>query len=75
MQMQADLANQVVVRPKMIETTAAGAAFLAGLGVKLFGSTGDIARAWREDRRFVPTKDRGRVKDLVAKWHAAVKRA
>jgi glycerol kinase len=75
MQMQADLADQVVVRPRMIETTAAGAAFLAGLGVKLFSSTADITAAWREDRRFQPTADRSRVKSLITKWQSAVKKA
>ncbi len=74
LQIQADVARQPVVRPKMLETTAAGAAFLAGLGAGLFSSVDDIARAWREDRRFEPhpTPD---TDHLLARWRAAVGKA
>ncbi|MEO1233231.1 MAG: glycerol kinase GlpK [Myxococcota bacterium] len=75
MQMQADLAGQTVVRPDMLETTAAGAAFLAGLAVGLFPSKAAITEVWREDRRFEPTSDRRAVERLLAKWKSAVGRA
>lgn len=75
MQLQADLAGQPVVRPKMIETTAAGAAFLAGLGAGVFPSKDEITRVWREDRSFAPAQDRSRSEKLLAKWSAAVKKA
>jgi glycerol kinase len=75
MQLQADLAGQPVVRPKMIETTAAGAAFLAGLGAGVFSSKDEIARVWREDRRFAAAADRSTANHLLAKWTAAVKKA
>lgn len=74
LQIQADVARQTVVRPKMLETTAAGAAFLAGLGAGLFSSVDDITRAWREDRRFEPhpTPD---TEHLLARWRAAIGKA
>jgi glycerol kinase len=75
MQMQADLAGQPVSRPETIETTAAGAAFLAALGAGVFGSAEEIAKAWREERRFEPSKDRGAAERLMGKWKAAVARA
>jgi glycerol kinase len=74
MQIQADLAGQEVVRPKMLETTAAGAAFLAGLGVGLFPSKAAIKEAWREDRRF-KTGDTWAADRLMTKWRTAVAKA
>ena len=74
MQIQADLIQQPVVRPKMLETTAAGAAFLAGLGAGVFQSKDAITAAWREDRRFEPVASEGR-DALIAKWAAAVEKA
>jgi glycerol kinase len=75
MQLQADLAGQPVVRPEMIETTAAGAAFLAALGAGVFGSTADIAKAWREEKRFEASTDRTVAERLQAKWRSAVSKA
>lgn len=72
MQMQADLAGRAVVRPQMIETTAAGAAFLAGLAVGLFPSKEAISAVWKEDARFAPVPERQQVEGLLAKWKAAV---
>jgi glycerol kinase len=74
MQMQADLVGQEVIRPVMLETTAAGAAFLAGLGVGLFESKEAIRAAWREDRRFGPQDPEGAAA-LKAKWRQAVESA
>ena len=51
MQMQADLLGRAISRPQIIETTALGAAFLAGLGAGLWKGVADIARVWREERR------------------------
>jgi len=74
MQTQADLLDQEVIRPVMLETTAASAAFLAGLGVGLFEDVDAIRRAWKEDRRFAPgnADDAAR---LRTKWNSAVPRA
>jgi glycerol kinase len=74
MQMQADLLGQSVIRPKMIETTAAGAAFLAGLAVGLFKSKDEIREAWQEDRHF-QRKDAAYAERILAKWKGAVAKA
>jgi glycerol kinase len=78
MQMQADLLGVPVVRPKMVETTALGAAFLAGLAVGFWGSKEEIRRAWKMDRRFTPAKG-ARAADaravLLERWRRAVERA
>ncbi len=74
MQLQADLAKAPVVRPKMIETTAAGAAFLAGLAVGLFESPEAITKVWQEDRRFIADETVDSSK-LLEKWNAAVPKA
>ncbi len=75
MQTQADLAGISVVRPRMIETTALGAAALAGLGVGLWQSTDEIRAAWQEDRRFAPAIDRKTADSRRAFWKSAVARA
>jgi glycerol kinase len=74
MQIQADVSQSVVVRPVMIETTAAGAAFLAGLGAGVFPSKQAIREVWREDKRFAP-KPSDATKKLLAKWERAVGKA
>ena len=74
MQMQADLLGQSVIRPKMIETTAAGAAFLAGLAVGLFGSKDEIRSSWQEDQRF-ERKNAAYAESISKKWKAAVSKA
>jgi glycerol kinase len=74
MQIQADVATSTVVRPKMIETTAAGAAFLAGLATGVFPSKDAIRAVWREDRRFTPG-NADAAKRLRDKWIRAVAKA
>jgi len=75
MQIQADLLGIPVVRPKMIETTALGAAFLAGLAVGVWSSKDAIRAAWKEDRRFLPTMNRAAKNEMIARWEAAVSKA
>ncbi len=75
MQTQADLLGTTLVRPTMIETTALGAAFLAGLATGVWRSTNDIRHAWKEDRRFEPLRSAGEVRALKDAWAAAVSRA
>lgn len=75
MQLQADLAGKEVVRPEMIETTAAGAAFLAGLGAGVFEDREEIRKVWREEKRFEPSRDRRPAARLLNKWRAAVPKA
>ena len=74
MQFQADLLGVPVVRPQVLETTALGAAYLAGLAVGYWESTDDIARNIRIDRRFEPAMTRERAGELRAQWDKAVAR-
>ena len=75
MQLQADVLGKAIVRPEIIETTALGAAFLGGLGAGLWKSRDDIARVWREERRFEPSPDRAAAEALLDRWKVAVAKA
>ena len=75
MQFQADLLGIPVVRPAVIETTALGAAYLAGLSSGVYRSTDELSQLWRADRRFVPTLGSARAKELMANWEHAVRQA
>ncbi|MBK8010988.1 MAG: glycerol kinase GlpK [Deltaproteobacteria bacterium] len=76
MQIQADLAGVDVSRPSVVETTALGAACLAGLATGFFRSVDDIKAAWREEKRFEPNSGRAQaVARLREKWAAAIVRA
>ena len=72
-QFQADLLNTTVSRPKIIETTAMGAAFLAGLAVGVFESQSAIAELWSEDQCFQPESEHAR--SLLEGWEKAVQRS
>jgi glycerol kinase len=74
MQFQADLLGVPIDRPRVVETTAMGAAFLAGLGIGLWRSQADLARARRIDRRFRPRMETTTRDALYAGWRAAVDR-
>jgi glycerol kinase len=75
MQFQADVARVPVEVPVERETTALGAAALAGLAVGVWGSTEDIAAAWRLASRYEPKLDEQEAERLLAQWRRAVKRA
>jgi glycerol kinase len=75
MQFQADVLDTVCVRPTVLETTALGAAFLAGLGAGVWDSTAAIREAWAEDRRFAPAMDDTRRAAHLAAWASAVAKA
>ncbi len=75
MQFQADLLGIPVVRPRVTETTALGAAYLAGLAVGYWESADDIARQWQAERRYEPAMDAGRRAELMARWARAVEHA
>ncbi|MEX2152599.1 MAG: glycerol kinase GlpK [Gemmatimonadaceae bacterium] len=75
MQLQADLLNVPVVRPKVAETTALGAAYLAGLAVGYWTSQADIARQWQTDKRFKPGMKPAARKQIAAGWVKALSRA
>ena len=68
-------ARRRIVRPKMLETTALGAALLAGLGVGLWPSIDAVRSAWQEDRRFQPNMPAATVATMKGRWAEAVKRA
>jgi glycerol kinase len=75
MQFQADLLGVPVVRPKVLETTALGAAYLAGLTVDLWKSRDEIAAQWQAQKRFEPRMEAGRRQELMARWRDAVGRS
>ena len=75
MQIQADVLGVPVVRPKVLETTALGAAYLAGLAVGYWKDSAEVAANWQVDRTFEPAMPRARVEALVAGWDKAVGRS
>ena len=75
MQFQSDLLGVPVVRPRVTETTALGAAYLAGLAVGYWKDQKQIAAQWQVDRRFQPAMKPPRRKQLVAGWRKALERA
>jgi glycerol kinase len=75
MQIQADILGTPVVRPVVKETTALGAAYLAGLAVGYWSGRDEIAHNWAADRRFLPSMDGARREELFAGWRRAVARA
>jgi glycerol kinase len=75
MQIQADLLGVPVVRPRLLETTALGAAYMAGLGVGLWPDTGALAAHWAEERRFEPEMPHAARDEALARWRRAVERA
>ncbi|MET0519389.1 MAG: glycerol kinase GlpK [Burkholderiaceae bacterium] len=75
MQFQADLLGIPVVRPQVIETTALGAAYLAGLATGVYGNLGELGDNWRAERVFRPTMPRERALELMANWERAVRQA
>ena len=75
MQFQADILDVPVVRPKVTETTALGAAYLAGLATGFWSSTDEIASQWVADKRFEPSMASSNRDALLADWHRAVDRA
>jgi len=75
MQFQADLLGVPVVRPAVLETTALGAAYLAGLHVGFWDDVETVARQWREGARFVPAMEASRRDALLTGWRRAVERS
>jgi glycerol kinase len=73
MQFQADLLGIPVVRPAVTETTALGAAYLAGLSAGVYGNTDELSDLWTAERRFLPTLAPARAKELMERWEHAVR--
>ncbi|MEY8020764.1 glycerol kinase GlpK [Muriicola sp. SD30] len=72
MQFQADVLNTVAVRPKVIETTVMGAAFLAGLAVGFWSDISEIEEIWESERRFEPVQDRTAIDKGIKGWYKAI---
>ena len=75
MQMQADALGIAVVRPAVTETTALGAAYLAGLAVGFWSGVEQIASMWAVDRRFEPTQSQDQRQARLSQWRRAVERS
>jgi len=72
MQFQADVLDTITVRPKVIETTAMGAAFLAGLAVGYWETPEEIQEIWQTDERFTPTTERKEIEQGIKGWYRAI---
>ncbi len=75
MQYQADLLQANISRPQMLDTTALGAAFLAGLGAGIWSSTEEIKQTWKEDRTFIPSMSDDIVQQRLQLWKEVVAKA
>jgi glycerol kinase len=75
MQFQADILGVPVVRPRVLETTALGAAYLAGLATSLWTSRQEIASHWEMERMFEPQMNADAAADLLGRWRSAVHRS
>ena len=75
MQFQSDILQAGVVRPKITETTALGAAYMAGLAVNYWSGLKEIRKQWQVDRKFVPKMNPNEIRALVKGWHRSVKAA
>ncbi|MBO0330557.1 glycerol kinase GlpK [[Muricauda] lutisoli] len=73
MQFQADVLNTVTVRPKIVETTVMGAAYLAGLAVGYWKSQEEIQDIWQTDVHFKPTEERKAIDQGIKSWYKAIK--
>jgi glycerol kinase len=75
LQFQADLLQVPVLRPKVVETTALGAAYLAGLAVSYWENRDELKSAWQTDRAFTPQKSADEIAHRRSRWREALKRA
>jgi len=75
LQFQSDILGQTLHRPYCVETTAWGAAGLAGLGVGVYSNLDEFRRVWRIDRAFAPSIGAAEREVLIAGWHRAVERS
>ena len=75
MQFQSDLIRKEVIRPIITETTALGAAYLAGLAVGFWSSRDEISKLWYKEKSFIPQEDEEIMKKYYSKWKKAVSRS
>lgn len=74
MQFQSDILGTSVLRPKCIETTSLGAAYLAGLAVGYWKNQDDVLENWQIDKTFEPAMEEKNRRELLEGWHKAVER-
>lgn len=75
MQIQADYLGQSIYRPRIVESTVTGAAYLAGLGVGFWPSTTELKKVWQLDQEFKPQISAKSRAERVSRWHKAIERA
>ena len=75
MQFQSDMLGCPVLRPRVTETTALGAALLAGLAVGMWDGTDELKKTWEVERRFEPSMPEEERDALFSRWHRAVGRS
>ena len=75
MQFQSDISRTNVIRPQILETTALGAAYLAGLAVGFWRDTEELRKQWDINKEFSPVATEEEVDKLLHMWHKAVERA
>ena len=75
MQIQADSIGKTVVRPKVTETTALGAAYLAGLATGFWKDTEELREQWQVDKKFIPAEDQSEIIKTINAWNRAVERS
>lgn len=75
MQYQADILGVKIIRPKMLETTALGAALLSGLSIGFWNGFDELEKVWQLDSTYSPSMDDVSVKEIINNWHSAVSKA
>ncbi|MEX0720541.1 MAG: glycerol kinase GlpK [Balneolaceae bacterium] len=75
MQFQADILGIPIIRPQILETTALGAAYLAGLAVGFWANSDEIQKQWKVEKRFLPRMHEDNVQSLMKKWNKAVEKS
>jgi glycerol kinase len=75
MQFQSDILGTIVERPQVLETTALGAAYMAGLAIGYWENTDELINQWSIDRAFTPLMHKDKVNDLIDNWHNAISKA
>ena len=75
MQIQSDYLGVEILRPEIIETTSAGAAYLSGLGVGFWNSLNDIKKIWKVEKEFKPKISSRDRRERLEKWSKAIERA
>ena len=73
-QFLSDVIDTKVIRPRVQETTALGAAFMAGLRIGIYNSLNDISKNWKIDKKFVPKISKSKRTKLLKEWEQAIRK-